>query len=78
MLAKRLRFPPSRRRFCRFCQRKVDRIDYKDVETLKNYITESGKILPRRLTGCCAKHQRQLARAIKNARIAALLPFINR
>lgn len=64
-----------RRKVCAFCQGKIDTVDYKDVATLKKFITEKGKILPRRMTGVCAKHQRVLATAIKRARIAALLPF---
>jgi len=64
-----------RRKVCAFCQAKVDEIDYKDVNTLKKYITEGGKILPRRMTGVCAKHQRVLAKAIKRARLVDLLPF---
>ena len=66
---------PSRRKVCAFCQNKVEDIDYKDVNTLKKYITEGGKILPRRMTGVCAKHQRVLAKAIKRARLVDLLPF---
>lgn len=64
-----------RRKVCAFCQGKIDTIDYKDVATLKKYVTEKGKILPRRMTGVCAKHQRVLVKAIKRARIANLLPF---
>lgn len=64
-----------RRKVCAFCQNKVESIDYKDVNTLKKYITEGGKILPRRMTGVCAKHQRLLTKAIKRARIVDLLPF---
>ena len=64
-----------RKKVCAFCQNKVDAIDYKDVNTLKKYITEGGKILPRRMTGVCAKHQRVLATAIKRARLVDLLPF---
>ena len=64
-----------RRKVCAFCLAKVDEIDYKDVNTLKKYVTEGGKILPRRMTGVCAKHQRVLAKAIKRARIVDLLPF---
>lgn len=64
-----------RKRVCAFCQSKVDAIDYKDIALLKKYITEGGKILPRRMTGVCAKHQRVLALAIKRARITDLLPF---
>lgn len=65
----------ARKKVCVFCQEKVEAIDYKDVNRLKKYVTEGGKILPRRMTGTCAKHQRELAKAIKLARIAALLPF---
>ncbi len=65
----------SRRKVCVFCQEKVEAIDYKDVARLKKFITEGGKILPRRMSGTCAKHQRELAKAIKRARVAALLPF---
>ena len=64
-----------RKKVCAFCQEKIDRIDYKDVNRLKKYISEGGKILPRRMSGTCAAHQRLLATAIKRARIAALLPF---
>ncbi len=60
---------------CRFCVRKDLIIDYKDVATLRNYISDRGKIKPTRFTGNCAKHQRELARAIKRARNIALLPF---
>lgn len=64
-----------RRKTCVFCQEKVEVIDYKDVNRLKKFITESGKMLPRRMSGNCANHQRELSSAIKRARIAALLPF---
>ncbi len=64
-----------RRKVCAFCQSKATDIDYKDINTLKKYITEGGKILPRRMTGVCAKHQRVLAVAIKRARLVDLLPF---
>ena len=64
-----------RRKVCAFCQAKTDEIDYKDVNLLKKYIAEGGKILPRRMTGVCAKHQRVLAKAIKRARLVDLLPF---
>lgn len=64
-----------RRKFCRFSAEGVDRIDYKDLETLKGYITETGKIVPSRITGTSARYQRQLAQAIKQARFLALLPF---
>ena len=64
-----------RKKVCVFCQEKVDAIDYKDVNRLKKFITEGGKIIPRRMSGTCAAHQRKVASAIKRARIAALLPF---
>ena len=64
-----------RPKVCHFCVDKSEHVDYKEVEKLKKYITERGKIVPRRVTGTCAKHQRQLTRAIKRARIIALLPF---
>ena len=65
----------SRRKVCAFCQEKVEAIDYKDVNRLKKFITEGGKILPRRMSGVCAMHQRELCNAIKKARIVALLAF---
>ena len=64
-----------RKKVCAFCQDKMDAIDYKDVNRLKKFVTEGGKIIPRRMSGTCAAHQRLLATAIKRARIAALLPF---
>lgn len=64
-----------RKKVCVFSQEKVTEIDYKDVARLKKFITESGKMLPRRMSGNCAKHQRDVSKAIKRARIAALLPF---
>ena len=64
-----------RRKFCRFTAEKVDYIDYKDTETLKQYITENGKIVPSRITGTKARYQRQLGVAIKRARFLALLHF---
>lgn len=64
-----------RRKVCVFCGEKAKAIDYKDVATLKKYISERGKILPRRITGNCAKHQRELTVAIKRARHLALLPY---
>ena len=63
------------RKSCRFCADKIDYIDYKDSRMLSSYIPERGKILPRRISGTCAPHQRMLATAIKRARNAALLPF---
>lgn len=62
-------------RECQFCTDKSAHIDYKQVEVLRRYVSEDGKIRPRRQTGACAKHQRELARAIKRARHLALLPF---
>lgn len=64
-----------RERKCRFCSQNEE-IDYKDSAKLRRYTTDRGKILPRRITGVCAKHQRKLTRAIKKARILGLLPFI--
>lgn len=65
-----------RRKVCAFCVDKMDYIDYKDVNRLRRYMTERGKIMPRRMSGVCAKHQRDLAIAIKRARIVALLPYV--
>ena len=65
-----------KRRICAFCVEKVDEIDYKQYEVLRRYLTEHGRIRPRRQTGTCAKHQRSLARAVKRARHLALLPFV--
>lgn len=64
-----------RRKVCAFCLDKATEIDYKDTAKLKKFVTEKGKILPRRMTGVCAKHQRLLASAIKRSRLVALLPF---
>ena len=64
-----------RRKFCRFTAEGVKEIDYKDLDTLKGYITETGKIVPSRITGTKARYQRQLATAIKRARYLALLPY---
>ncbi|MDK2836409.1 MAG: small subunit ribosomal protein [Thermosediminibacterales bacterium] len=65
----------NKKKVCNFCMDGIDKIDYKDVNRLRKYITERGKILPRRITGNCARHQRQLTVAIKRARNIALLPF---
>lgn len=65
----------GKRKNCSFCVDKLESIDYKDIPRLKKYITERGKILPRRISGNCAKHQRMLTTAIKRARVMALLPF---
>jgi small subunit ribosomal protein S18 len=64
-----------RKRVCKFCVEKIEYIDFKDVKTLQQFIPERGKILPRRISGTCALHQRKLQSAIKRARIIALLPF---
>jgi small subunit ribosomal protein S18 len=66
-------YRPARKKVCAFCADKAEYIDYKDVAKLKRYITEKGKILPRRQTGVCAKHQRELTTAIKRARCMALI-----
>ena len=64
-----------KKKVCAFCVEHAEDIDYKDVQKLRRYITEKGKILPRRMSGVCAKHQRPLAVAIKRARVMALLPY---
>ena len=64
-----------RKRVCKFCVEKIEYIDFKDVKTLQQFIPERGKILPRRISGTCALHQRKLQSAIKRARTVALLPF---
>ena len=78
MSEERVRRPRGRkprRKVCDFCVNKIAYIDYKDVNRLRRYINERGKIMPRRMTGTCAKHQRQLSEAIKRARAIALLPY---
>ncbi|MGI6298618.1 MAG: 30S ribosomal protein S18 [Saccharofermentanales bacterium] len=65
----------SRRKVCAFCVDKIDHIDYKDTGRLRKFVSERGKILPKRMSGTCAKHQRDLTIAIKRARHVALLPF---
>ena len=65
-----------RRKVCSFCVDKIEYIDYKDVNRLRRFVNERGKIMPRRMSGVCAKHQRELAIAIKRARIVALLPYV--
>ena len=72
-MATKRRFP--RKKICRFCSDKILDIDYKDIKRLRNLITERGKIIPRRISGNCARHQRQLGTAIKRARNIALMPF---
>lgn len=74
-MARRGRRGRRRRRVCGFCAEKAKTIDYKDVEKLRRFLSDRGKILPRRATGNCAKHQRMMTRAIKRARILALLPY---
>lgn len=64
-----------RRRVCRFCAEKIDYIDYKDVKLLASFVPERGKIIPRRISGTCATHQRMLAQAVKRARNVAFLPY---
>ena len=65
------------KKVCRLCTEKLEHIDYKDLERIGRYVTDRGKILPSRLTGNCAKHQRSLTRAIKRARFMALLPYVS-
>lgn len=67
----------ARRKICHFCADRVEEIDYKDVARLRKFVSERAKILPRRATGTCAKHQRELTTAIKRARQIALLPYSN-
>lgn len=74
-MVKRDRGRRPKRKVCSFCADKVEAIDYKDVAKLRRFITERGKILPRRISGNCARHQRQVTLAIKRARNIALLPF---
>ncbi len=78
MSEERVRRPRGRkprRKVCQFCGDKIEHIDYKDLARLRRFVTERGKILPRRMSGNCAKHQRQLSIAIKRARHIALLPY---
>ena len=65
-----------RQKVCKFCVDKVEQVDYKDVRRLRSFVTERGRILPRRISGTCAPHQRQLTVAVKRARNIALLPFV--
>lgn len=64
-----------KKKVCQFCADKTATIDYKDVDTLRKYVTDRGKILPKRITGTCAVHQREITRAVKRARTVALLPY---
>ncbi|MEN6314969.1 MAG: 30S ribosomal protein S18 [Clostridiaceae bacterium] len=70
-----MRMRRVKKKVCSFCVDKVTDIDYKEVAKLRKYVSERGKILPRRISGNCAKHQRQLTTAIKRARVVALLPY---
>ncbi|MGN0692499.1 MAG: 30S ribosomal protein S18 [Oscillospiraceae bacterium] len=67
----------TRKKVCKFCEAKIDKIDYKDINRLKNFMTDRSKILPRRVTGTCAYHQRELTTAIKRARYVALIPYVS-
>ena len=67
----------KRKKVCQFCADKIEHIDYKDTARLRKYISERSKILPRRITGTCAKHQRQVTIAVKRARQIALLPYVS-
>lgn len=67
-----------RRKVCRLCVGKINSVDYKDVDMLRRFVTERGKIMPRRMTGTCAKHQRIISAAVKRARMVALLPYVSR
>jgi len=69
-------FDPARRRYCSFCKEKVDDVDYKDITLLRKHVSERGKIKPRRTSGACRRHQRQIAVAVKRAREMALLPYV--
>ena len=74
--ARNFRQNRKRKKVCIFCAEKIDYIDYKDVQRLRKFVSERGKILPRRISGACAKHQRELNVAIKRARQVALLPYV--
>ena len=70
-------FDKKRRKVCRFCENRITYIDYKDERLLRRFITERGKIVPRRISGNCARHQRRLTTAIKRSRHLAILPFVS-
>ena len=72
----KIRVGMRRKKVCQFCDYRNRDRDYKDVDTLKKYVTERGKILPRRITGTCSIHQREVTKAIKKARVVALMPYI--
>jgi small subunit ribosomal protein S18 len=74
---KRESFSPGRRKSCSFCRAKVDRIDYKDYQSLRRFLSDKGKVRSRRITGACRRHQNQLANAVKRARELALLPYVS-
>ena len=76
MMQDKRRAGMRRKKVCQFSADKTETIDYKDVEKLKKYVTERGKILPKRITGTCAIHQREVTKAVKRARIVALLPYV--
>lgn len=65
----------AKKRVCEYCQNKIEHVNYKDVDKLKHFVADNGKILPRRATGACAQHQREITVAVKRARVMALLPF---
>ncbi len=69
-------FKPKRKKVCSFCSNKIETLDYKDIKILQRFVSDGGKILPRRVTGTCAKDQRKVTKAIKRARAVALLPYI--
>jgi small subunit ribosomal protein S18 len=75
-MARRVPRGPFRRKRCRFCVDKVATVDYKDVQRLRKCVTDRGKIIPRRISATCARHQRQLTEAIKRARYMAMLPYV--
>lgn len=75
-IKKRESLLPARKRFCRFCVNKVKNIDYKDARTLETFIKERGKIISTRISGNCAKHQRRITEAIKQARYLSILPYV--
>jgi small subunit ribosomal protein S18 len=75
-MGKRVARTPFRRKRCRFCVDKVETVDYKDVQRLRKCVTDRGKIIPRRISATCSRHQRQLTMAIKHARYMAILPYV--
>ncbi len=74
-IKKKERFLPAKKKYCRFCAEKVEALDYKDVKKLEMFIRERGKIVPSRVTGNCAKHQRRMVEALKQARFLSLIPY---